>query len=190
MGSAAMIARLMRMPTSMRPTEMIGIQPQADVFRMDERVERAAEGHVVADTAEPRHLDDLIPGVDEGRHVQERHCADAPVLPVGGGGDAAGRRVHADDDLLARPLQHARVQEHLGQADDAVAAHGAEAFVVQEEHAQIAVRRRRLGEEGAVHVGVAPRLPHERRAQVVVAFTREPGVWRGWCPPAAAESRT
>ena len=51
--------------------------------------------------------------------------------------------------------------------DDAVAAHRAVALVVHEQHAGVGARRHRLGEDRAVHVGVAARLEHQRAAQMI-----------------------
>ena len=56
------------------------------------------------------------------------------------GGDQAGRAVDADRGLRGLHRQRARFQRHLGDGDDPVAAHGAVALVVHEEHADVRPR--------------------------------------------------
>jgi len=58
----------------------------------------------------------------------------------------------------------------VGDGDDPVAAHGAVALVVHEQDPNVGPGSDRRGDDAAVHVGVAARLPHECCAQVVEAL--------------------
>ena len=73
-----------------------------------------------------------------------------------------------------RPVPAGRDQSALERErddrDDAVAAHRAEALVVHEEHAGVRIGALGLGEQRAVHVGVAARLEHQRAPQVVLVL--------------------
>ena len=90
------------------------------------------------------------------------------------GGDQAGRAVDAHRGLRGLHRQQACFQRHLGDGDDPVAAHGAVALVVHEEDADVGPGGHRRGEDAAVHVGMAPRLEHQRRAQVVEVLLHVP----------------
>ena len=73
------------------------------------------------------------------------------------------RLARLDDAGLERPGR---------ERDRPVPAGGREAGVVEEENAEVAVRARRLGDEAAVHVGVAARLVHEQGAHAVELLLR------------------
>ena len=109
---------------------------------------------------------------DERRHVGERHARDAGGV-VGSGAEAGarphrpgGRVVHDRHAVAARHDQPA-LERNRRDRDHAVAAHRAVALVVHEEHAGVRAGRDRLGEERAVHVGMAAGLEHQRAPQVV-----------------------
>ena len=142
----------------------------ARVLRVDIGIESPAEGDVVAHPAQARNLHGFVPRQHERGHVVEIDAPDLAARDARMGGDQAGRAVDAHAGLRRRHRQEAGFQRHLGDGDDAVAAHGAVALVVHEEHAEVGAGRDRRGEEAAVHVGVAARLPHERGAQAVAAL--------------------
>jgi hypothetical protein len=54
-----------------------------------------------------------------------------------------------------------------GSPDHAVTAHRAPAFVVHEEHAGNGRRAHGLGQQRAIHVGMAARLEHQRPSQMI-----------------------
>ncbi len=64
-------------------------------------------------------------------------------------------------------LDHAGLDQHGGDADGAVAAHRQAAGHLDEDHAPVAVRPGRRLQDRAAHRGVAARLVHQQRAQVV-----------------------
>ena len=151
---------------------VVGRQPQAERPGLDVGIIGAAEGQVISHLADPGNIDDAVEGVDERRDVVESNGADPPRsrLDPGERGHPAGRRI--DGDPRFRPIQADQpgLDGHGGQGDDSVAAHGAEPLVVDEEDPQVPVRRRRLGDDGAVHIRVAARLPHQPAAYGVQVF--------------------
>ena len=90
------------------------------------------------------------------------HAARVVVVRIGG--DAAGGRVQPHHRL---GHQQSGLDADLHRPDDAVAAHGAPALIVEKEDAERPVGCHRLGGDAAVHVGVAARLPHQCRAKAV-----------------------
>jgi len=173
--------------------QMRAVDRHAGRFGIDDGVERAAERHIhrnlaAADRHHQRRLE------DEGRDVAERHGLDVNGIAVMGQVRArlhqACRGVVADVDrrrlaavfmilrirlAFATTLRRAlpdqpALDRHRRDGDDAVAAHGAPAFVVHEEHAGMRIARHRFGQQRAVHVGVSARFEDQRLAQVIEPF--------------------
>ena len=95
----------------------------ADLLQLDDRVEVAAEGHVVAHVAVAGHLD---VGVERGRErgdVADGHALGAAVAHRDLGDDQPGRGVQADRGDRLVDLDHAGLDEHRRHADRAVPAH-------------------------------------------------------------------
>ena len=83
----------------------------------------------------------------------------------------AGRRI---EHQLARRsrIQQPALEHQRRDGDDAVPAHRAVALVVHEQHAGVGTGALGARQQRAVHVGVAARLEHDRRAQMVVVFAQ------------------
>ena len=110
----------------------------------------------------------------ERRHVDEAHVLDprAAILlthrrlrP-----NRSRRRVEHDFAAAFSRQKQPALERDGDDGDDAVPAHGAVALVVHEEHAGVGVGPLRFGEQRPVHVGMAPRLEHQRRPQVVAVL--------------------
>jgi hypothetical protein len=116
----------------------------------------------------------MVQGEDEGRNVFEGYTLDTAARATARPRfDQAGRGVHPDDVEVPRQTHQPVLAEGRRQADDAVAAHGAIALVVHEQDAQVAVGPHGRRDEGAVHIGVAAGLPHQRRPQMVQVLAEE-----------------
>src|SRR5262245_44539027 len=86
------------------------------------------------------------------------------------GGDSSGGGVDFDGGYIAVRWKKSGFNADFDEADDAMPAHGAEAFIVHEQHAHIAIRCDRLCKDAAVHIGMTARFPHQGAAQMVVMF--------------------
>ena len=159
------------------------LDQRAHLFRLDRQlglldvdvvVEGAAEHDVAGDLAEDRRLHFEVALIDESRHIGKAHAADLAAIPLDPGFDEAGRRVEADPGFRRAALDEVQLHQHLAERDDAVPAHVAIAFVVDEDHAEIGLVGHRRQQVGAVHVGVAARLVHQELAQIV-ALGLQPG---------------
>src|SRR5205814_2324487 len=91
---------------------------EADARGIDERVERAAEGQVVSDRAETRHLDPIVQRDDERRDVLERDAPHARALALRPGGHASGWRIQPNH---VTPAQEPDLQGDRHERDHAVA---------------------------------------------------------------------
>lgn len=138
------------------------------LINIDIGIERATEGDVTGDVTEAGDINLEVGGEDEGRHVEEGDMLDLPVDEMGGGGNTTGGGVDAQGGAGGEGGKEADLQRDFDEGDDAMTAHGAEAFVVEEEHAEIAIEGDGRGEDRAVHIGVTARLEHEQAAEVVV----------------------
>ena len=87
------------------------------------------------------------------------------------------------------PRQAAALERPRDERDRAVAARGRVALVVEEDDAEVGAVVLGLGDEAAVHVGVAARLVDEQLADVVEVLERETALCRGSCVPGAARRR-
>jgi hypothetical protein len=154
-----------------QPAGILAAQACAQGFRFDDGVEGAAISDVETDGAETGNVDAPVAEVDEGRHVLERGADERPVGEMRLCDDLATRRFEPDRERAVRP---AGLRDKAGQRDDRMAAHRAVAFVMQEEDVEVGGFRRR--DHRAIHVGVAARLEHQRRAQVI-AIRAEPAAF-------------
>jgi hypothetical protein len=106
---------------------------------------------------------------DHGRGAA--HAAGLAGDDPGARADLPGRCVERERDVVAigrREIDDPALDRQRRDRDDAVAAHRAEALVVHEEDAGVRVGAFRVGQERAVHVGVAARLEHQHASQVVM----------------------
>ena len=72
-----------------------------------------------------------------------------------------------------QPDVHDIDTRHGRHGDDPVPTHGAEAFVMHEQHAEIGPGRHRIRYEAAIHVGVAPGFEHQDPANLIEFGLRE-----------------
>jgi hypothetical protein len=143
------------------------------VLGLDEGVKCTAVGDIVAHGSQAGNIAVLIQGQHECGHVVEENAFDPPpsrrawavTRPAG----ASMRTVVTGSTASIMPVSMATVVT----ADDPVAAHGTVSLVVQEQDAEIRFGRHRRRDDAAVHVGMPPGLPHQRRAQVVQAVGHE-----------------
>ncbi|VTR68095.1 hypothetical protein DESC_690032 [Desulfosarcina cetonica] len=133
-----------------------------------EGVEGAAVGDVVAHRPQPRHRHGLISAQYKGRHIVEGHALHPSGLHPCMGRNQPRRCVDAHRGERFDHRYQPRFHGHGGHGDDAVAAHGAVALVMQEKHPEIGVYRHRRGDDAAIHVRVAARLPHEGPADGIM----------------------
>ena len=143
------------------------IHLQPDRGRRQQRVEVAAEGHVVDDAPEPGHLDRAVARVQEARDVAQRDRPRAAALDRHARLDQPGRRVEPHDGLGLAHLHHPGLDEHGGDADRPVPAHRQQPADLDEQHAPVGVRPRRRLEDRARHRAVPARLAHQQQPQVV-----------------------
>ena len=135
---------------------------------LDERVEVAAEGHVVGHLAEARRRP--RPGRARAGRRGRCGCVTASARPPATATRASTRpagRVEAHDRLGLAHLDHAGLDEDGGHADGAVAAHRQAAGDLDEEHAPVGVVARRRLQDRSRHRRVPARLAHQQQAQVV-----------------------
>jgi hypothetical protein len=148
-----------------RPAELD--QPR-QLGRLDPLLERGVEGAAEGDV-------DLPAGrrqparMHERRDVPEAHRDDAAALDTGNGVEAPRRDV--DDDL--RAVDTAALDRPRDERDRPVPAGGRVARIVEEDDAEVGAAVLGLGDEAAVHVGVAARLVDEQPPDVVEMLERE-----------------
>src|SRR6266576_2672925 len=143
---------------------------EADARRVNERVERAAEREVVAHVADTGHLNAVVEGYDERRHVLERDAPHARAFKPRPRGHASRRRVEPNDRTLADKTD---LERDGHQGDYAVATHRAPALVVHEKDAGVAVGCDGLGRYRSIHVRVPSRLEHQAASYAVEPLARE-----------------
>src|SRR5215217_708154 len=114
--------------------------------------------------------------MDERRHVAEPNPLDLPVPNGRRDRESSGRDVDPELDLGPARRKEPLLDRVGGERDRSVAARGAEARVVEEEHTQVAALGDRVGDEAAVHVSVAARLVDEQRPDVVEVLLRVPAL--------------
>ena len=154
----------------------------SEVLRRNVGIEGAPEGQVVPNCTQSGDIDGLVQGGDERGHIAERHRLDDTGRDLGGGLDLARRRVDPNHGFRGFRREHAGVEHDLGQGDDAVTAHRGEAVVVDEKDREVARRVHGRADEGAVHVGMAPWLPHQAAPQVIEMGLGEPAALEHGCP--------
>ncbi len=163
-------------PARLDQARMVGRgQGQPEGGRLHVGIEGAAIGQGIVHQAQALHGQGLTIGQHEGGHVQEPHPAHAPgpvlaLHAVGLEPDLAAGGVDVEAGLRAGGRYPAALDGQLGQGRHRMAAHGAVAFVVQEEHAERTVAAFGRGDDRAVHVRMAAWFPHEGLAEVVQAL--------------------
>ena len=141
-GRRASIAAMIASPASISSPARAGSTSRPDVGRGDDRVEVAAERHVVADVAEAGDVD-LAVASRAGSAGTLRSVTDAraAVLHRDARLDEAGGRVEPHDRLRLGHLDHPGLDEHRRDADRPVPAHRQAARDLDEQHAPVGVRR-------------------------------------------------
>ncbi len=149
------------------------VQPEA--ARVDRGVERAAVADVAADLTAPG-LDRHVSGEDEGRHVPEADRLHVTAVGVDPGDtrEPARRDVDRHGRLGPRDREPAGFEGPGHQRDRPVAARRRVTLVVEEHDAEVGAGVVGLGDEAAVHVGVAARLVDEQATDPVEDLAGEP----------------
>jgi hypothetical protein len=111
-------------------------------------------------------------GGDEGRHVAEPDVFHPTAGDGRDHGQPARRRVDDELGLWLRERQHAGLQRGGRERDRAVAARGRVAVVVEEEHAELRPVVDGIGDEAAVHIGMAARLVDQELPHAVEVLGR------------------
>ena len=102
------VDRVIRRAGSISSSARAGSTVEPDGGGVDDRVEVAAEGHVVGDRPEAVDLDGAVARVQERRDVADRHRLGAPVAHGDARLDEPRRRVEAHDGLGLGDRDHAR----------------------------------------------------------------------------------
>ena len=144
------------------PADREAVRPTVRV-----EIEGAAEGDVAGDPTEARCVDHGICMNQEGRHVHEADACRALAVPGNESLDEAAGRVDPDSCLRLGPHDPAEFHRRGCECNDAMTAMIAVAFIVDEDDAEVGIRRNRLGQIAGVHVGMSARLEDESLAQLV-----------------------
>ena len=109
------------------------------------------------------------------RHIMERHTFDSSLIDVPVSRNQPGGRIQFERRDRLHPRKHSGFQRHGRKADDAVSAHRAEPFVVDEQNSSIGFGRDRRRDDTTVHIRVAARFPHQRRSPMIkILFGKSP----------------
>ena len=151
-------------------------------LRLDDGVEVAAIGDVDHQLAQLRAVDPHLAQRQVRLDVGEPHPLDEPPHLLVLGHHPPRRRVEVEPARLARAHQPL-LQRHGDGADRAVPAHRQAARHLDEQHADVAVRRGRRVEDRARHHVVPARLEHQGGADPVVIGRGSPAASRSCVAP-------
>ena len=140
----------------------------AELLRIDDREEAAAEGDVDLQLTVARYVDLGTFLIKECRNVLEGNALRSSLLYVYVYGDEAGWCFHLDGGHRLLYLDHAGLYQDGVGGDGAVAAHVMKALTMHEDDADICFRHRRLGQNGTEHVLVSTRLQHDGLTKMVI----------------------
>src|SRR5205807_4068648 len=102
-----------------------------------------------------------IAGVQERRHVQERHIFYIPtIIEVSSSTYQSCGSVKVDGSMLALRWQCTRLQERGHQRNHPMSTHRAISLVMHEQDTQISLGRHWLGQHTSIHVSMTSRLSH------------------------------
>ena len=154
-----------------------GADIEAEAGGRQHGVEGAAIADIEVDQAEAGHRHRGIEGEGEGRHALERDGAGLAVFDCDAGAHQAAGALDGDRRFRKPERHQAGIDGPAAERDDGVAAHGAVALVVHEEHGEIGrglAGAGRIGRHGddAVHIDVAARLEHEQAAEFIEPLAR------------------
>ncbi len=130
-------------------------------------VKRTPKSDVVAHFAQSWHLHNLIQSQYKRRDIVKIDALYPGLGHAGVGCHQSRWGVYFYSGFGGGHWQQAGLQRHGGDADNAVAAHSAEALVMHEENADVSLCCDRRGDDAPVHVRVPSRFPHEGRPQVI-----------------------
>ncbi len=125
------------------------------------------EGNIISHSSNPGHIDLLVKHTNKGGDVEERDRFHLAAGDLGECLDLSGRRVDLKDRLFAIIPDQASFERSCHQGDDSMSTHRAEPLVMEEQDSEVTVRGNRLSQDTPVHVGMTPRLPHERCPEFV-----------------------